>query len=75
MNKATERAIDALELDDFHPRLEFGIDMLNVIRSGIATSEYSAQVANNALYGVVLYLTGLRDELGQMIEWAIKGKK
>lgn len=75
MNKAIERAVDAFKLDDFHFRLECGIDMLDVVREGIVSGEYSGQAENNALYGVVLYFIGLRDELGQMIKWAIKGKK
>ncbi|MFR8012242.1 MAG: hypothetical protein ACLU8W_10875 [Clostridia bacterium] len=75
MNKVTEHAVDAFELDDFHFRLECGIDMLDIIRSGLESEVYSSKVVDNVLSGVVLYLTGLRDELRQIVKQAIKGEK
>lgn len=74
MNEATERAISVTTLDDFHFRLKCGIDMLDVVRAGIKSDIYSGEIIDNALYGVVLYLMGMRDELGQMVEQAVKGK-
>ena len=66
--RESNRSVDTVTLDDFHYRLTCGIDMLDAVRAGIKDNTYSEEVADNALYGAVLYPVSLRDELGQMVE-------
>lgn len=72
--RESNRSADTVALDDLHYRLTCGIDMLDAVRAGIESNTYSAEFTDNALYGAVLYLLSLRDELGQMVERAMKDK-